>query len=83
MLPLPGLSYMKHKIKSILRENELMRLPESGLGRGAWDGQWKVHAMKGDPGFHLALQKKVKTRGQVNKSVRRPQLTNTGALHSQ
>lgn len=33
---------------------------------------------RGDPGAHLALQKKVKTRGQENKSFRR--LTNMGAL---
>lgn len=37
---------------------------------------------KGDSGFHLALQKEVKSGGQENKSYRRPLLTNMGALHS-
>lgn len=37
---------------------------------------------KGDAGFHLALQKKVKSGGQENKSYRRPLLTNVGALRS-
>lgn len=37
---------------------------------------------KGDFVFHLALQKKVKSRGQENKSYRRPLLTNMGALCS-
>lgn len=74
--------------RAVMHDTQDKFKPERKLNQRA--GQLRTGVMtsgkhlpgRGDSEFHLALQKKEKTKGQENKSCRRPLLTNMAALGS-